>query len=318
MVTSLRRNVAAGLLTAACACAPVLAWPAPSYLECDLPPRLANEPVFVLPIRGGGTVPTVSLVGQYETTVAAIIEIERDPGPFYLIIESLHEPTIVVMTGSTDRITHVVMASEAEAEGPEPAAGVVGVSRDKVHFLKRGTCLSLFGRPGNTWEGEEVIAETLGVFPRVVGAGGGIERTLLPSGVHVLGENVQHLAPAGFDPETWWWATRFRPAGIIRINAGDVVSERKAESYNILPTHYGLAQLVDSGVLERLDRDNFRTLKPLSHYPPGLKGSQAVRLLISKRFPEPEGDPGDACVVWEETGEEIEPATSCKLIRGPR
>jgi hypothetical protein len=110
-------------------------------------------------------------------------------------------------------------------------------------------------------------------------------------------------------------ALNFRPAGIIEIDPDDVVSERTVEPYDLLPGYFGLAQLVGSGVLERLGRRNFRALQPLSHYPPGLRGSQAVRIYISERFPEPEGDLSDACAVWEETREPIRPAFSCQILR---
>src|SRR5205823_3603928 len=95
----------------------------------------------------------------------------------------------------------------------------------------------------------------------------------------------------------------FNPAGVVEIDPATVVSSAKAERYQVLPGHAGLAQLFASGAIERMEgHGDFFIAKPIPRYPAGLSGG--MRFVLGKGIPVPAGSP-DSCVVSEETGEEI-------------
>jgi hypothetical protein len=94
---------------------------------------------------------------------------------------------------------------------------------------------------------------------------------------------------------------RFNPGGLVEIDPARVVSSLTAERYVVLPQQAGLLQLVRSGALAE-NRNGEFLIKQKIRFPAELHGAHAVKFLLLRGVPEPEGDPGHSCVIVEATG----------------
>jgi hypothetical protein len=86
-----------------------------------------------------------------------------------------------------------------------------------------------------------------------------------------------------------------------------VVALAPAESYEVLPQGFGLAQLVATGALEHFGSDfffdsYFYIARAIPRFPAGLNGAHAVVFVLGTGVPLPAGSPGHSCVLSEETG----------------
>jgi hypothetical protein len=100
---------------------------------------------------------------------------------------------------------------------------------------------------------------------------------------------------------------RFNPGGIFQIDASEVVSDTKVETYQVLPQEAGLIQLIHEGALVADGSQSFQIVKKI-RYPAGLYGAHRVKFVLRKGVPQPDGNPGHSCVFSEELGELIEGA----------
>jgi hypothetical protein len=97
----------------------------------------------------------------------------------------------------------------------------------------------------------------------------------------------------------------------VKVDASKVIASAPAENYEVLPNQAGLMQLVDSGALEQNKSREFLIKKKI-RFPAELYGAHAVRFLLLRGVPEPEGDPGHSCVIVEETGAPLKGNRSCR------
>lgn len=89
---------------------------------------------------------------------------------------------------------------------------------------------------------------------------------------------------------------RFSPAGIAVIDPDRVVTQGwKAEWYEVMPQGFGLAQLMDQGVIVREGGSDvapvYRIVKPMARFPAGLCGAHRVDFILSAGVPMPAGNP---------------------------
>jgi hypothetical protein len=279
--------------------------------QCDLPDAAVNERIVVAYTKHGSAASSVSLVGPDRATTASQIAVEPGDEPIFLVVASVW-PMVSVITGDTQRLSHVVVASRRETTDGKSAAGVVGVPPEVVSpLLSLPDCLDRFfdSGPEAAEIAERQLEAALGRKVDAVRWGVTTKQVFVPSGRRVDAEPQD--APIGFDPKTWRSALETYPAGLVEVDPAEVVSVAMPERYRVLPGHFGLAQLVHSGAMERLDGLNFRLVRPIPRYPPGLLGSQIVRIFLAPRAFEPKGDPGGACVVSEATGEPVRPVVTC-------
>jgi Ca2+-binding EF-hand superfamily protein len=94
---------------------------------------------------------------------------------------------------------------------------------------------------------------------------------------------------------------RSSPGGVVQIDPRKVAASKLAEPYEILPGHAGLIQLVNSGAIveQRHRRGEFMIQKKI-RFPAEL--DHTVQFLLLRGVPEPDGNPGHARVISEETG----------------
>jgi len=97
---------------------------------------------------------------------------------------------------------------------------------------------------------------------------------------------------------------RWNPAGLVRIDAAQVVANRTAVPYEVLPGTAGLIQLMESGAIEKNRQGEFLVKRKI-RWPAGLPGMIDAKFLILKGVPLPDGDPGRSRVASEDTGDLI-------------
>lgn len=237
----------------------------------------------------------VVLVGAYEGQRYASVhfgDITQDVGYAEVVVEAGKEPIYVLLTeyspivwrftGQTQRIAQVVM-------GGHRLGGVVGVPKEKVDFLDARECIES-AHDFRSFEGVKARGDAKRLVGQDVVAGGtyGLNEIAIPS------MNVaEHNTNSGLD------------RAAVQIDPETVVAATKVSSFEVLPGHAGLKQLVAAGMAEATNGRDYRIVKPIPHFPAGLHGGYSVRFIIAKGIPMPAGDPGHSCVLMEETGDTI-------------
>jgi len=95
---------------------------------------------------------------------------------------------------------------------------------------------------------------------------------------------------------------RSYPGGVVRIDPQNVVASAAVAPYEVLPKQAGLVQLEKSGKIEQNPSGEF-VIKDKIRFPAELTG--AVKFLLLRGVAMPEGDPGQAVVIAEETGKPV-------------
>ncbi len=119
-------------------------------------------------------------------------------------------------------------------------------------------------------------------------------------------------APQGYDKALWNDFVSYNPGGIVKIDASKVVSDEKAENYDVLPKMAGIIKLIHDGFIEKIDNRQFRIIKDIPWFPAGLSRRVTVTLIIAKGVKKQQGSPGRSCVIMEETGEVVGHKIFCR------
>jgi len=284
--------------------------PRSSGRRCDMPKPAADDIISVFSTYDGAAVSTISLDGQDQETFTSHIKIEKGEKPIYLVLSSF-SPMIWQIDGAKERISRVVLLSGQATTSKQNATGVTGIAKDKVSFVQPDSCFRFFTKTDSieATQAKGSLVRTLGRAVDSFGANQQASTILIPSAKAepVDPETTKKLyePTEEFEKFAWREALRHHPAGTDNIKLESVVAQSHTEAYTVLPQEAGIAQLMKQGVLERLSSRDYKIVKPLSRYPAGLAGGHAVRFLLSKGLPEPDGDSGHCCVVSEETGQSI-------------
>jgi len=278
--------------------------------NCPALPLLGEEKLVLYGTNDGAALSTTAVGDRDKETTVADVFIEKGDEPLYIILSS-HNSVIWRFTGQVSRISKLYISTRQQLPPDIPAAGVVGVRKERVTF---GFCLRAFTAvdsiAGARSRGD--IRLKLGREPDYIGGKYETSTVSLPSMAELPSSFEQRQVPAGFDQRLWREVLMFWPAGLARVTSGSVVSPKGAISYDVLPSQGGLAQLVGSGSLLRLEGSNeFKIVRPIARFPAGMGGSHSARFLLGKGIPLPSGDPVHSCVVSEETGEVLSMATVC-------
>jgi len=96
---------------------------------------------------------------------------------------------------------------------------------------------------------------------------------------------------------------QFYPGGVVEMDAGSVVSLKRAKPYGVLPQEAGLLQLLRRGDLAPYQEgnDTFVINRPI-RFPAGLYGAHARHFILPPGVPLPTGVVGHSCVISQETG----------------
>ena len=253
----------------------------------------------------GESVSTVSVAGQDEETSTAAIFVEDGSQKLTLFLTS-YDAMVWRIEGATERVAQVVLTSRnVNPADRMTAAGVVGIDREKVSFIAGRQCLPHFHKANSS---DEIIAgvklrQLIGRDPDVTIGTYAANTIHVPSGL--MSKTKGSFKIGNMHPAFASRLKRFSPGGIVEIDVSRVVSDTKAEAYQVLPQEAGLVQLLSEGALIQDRHDSFQIVKKI-RYPAGLSGAHRVKFLLRKGVPEPEGNPGHSCVFSEEHGELID------------
>ncbi len=155
---------------------------------------------------------------------------------------------------------------------------------------------------------------------------------------------------SGLDPETWKEVRLLLPGGLARLKGKTIISDSSTEPYPVLPGWAGIAQLVHDGVLvpearadhatrivvdseggppesivgtgnsvvnatngvvNIVEEKQYRIVKNLVEFPPGLGGDRSLRFVLAKGVTKPDVQM-PVCVISEETGKPLENNWLCR------
>ena len=267
---------------------------------CAWPGLPASAHVAVVTTQDGAALSRVSVAGQDKTTTIVRVNVQAGDEPMHLLLAS-SSPVIWTLEGAVGRVEGIALAGEQAGY----ASGVAGIDKSKVTPLKPGTC---FPARGSARKDE---ATTLAFVQMLTSAGAGKvdviasgRKTFIvgaPGGETLTRPDERPSAPDGTSPQQWKHIVRLWPAGIASIDPGSITATQPVETYDVLPGHAGLAQLVQESVLETEDDRTFAVLKPLRRYPANLDGSMSVIFYQPAAFPLPAGEISGACLLEKET-----------------
>ncbi len=300
---------------------------------CDVPKASEAAKVVLLGAYQTESLSSVTLGSQDEVVGLGNVIVEPGKDPLYIAVAT-YEPTIWRFYGATERIERVVVMSSGgradKATGRRvPLAGVVGLPAERVSFPQAVGCLGYFTATPTTQSAvaSGAIKAAAGRAPDVLAGKYAVTAFNVPSGkteslgqvragsLQIVQGGATYLLENGkvsvVQPDKNMDQTlyRFRPGGVVTVDAKNVVASAKADAYEVLPQEAGLSQLLKSGVLTRNGQGEYLINKKM-RFPAGLTGAHSAKFLLLRGVPKPEGQPGHSRVVSEETGEflKFEPA----------
>lgn len=304
---------------------------APRQSLCEVKKPSPDAKLVVYGSYQGAIIPTVTVAGQDKTTNLSHVYIEPGREKLFLFMSS-YVPIIWKFTGAVERIEHIVLSGPSFGQGKKlVAAGSMGLESSKVSFVNK-RCFKYFYKTGGQ-KGAFVKSKVKSLFdkkPDYLFGNYNTYQLSLPSGSHKkarrnrlveigrkqIAEKIiqvanteaalSQLVKDNGDQKAIRAMKRFFPGGVLILDYAKVVSNGKAETYEVLPSQAGIAQLLLEGRLKRTSkRDEFFIVEPI-RYPPGMGGAHSVKFHLKKGVPEPIGDPVHSCVFSEEKGRNID------------
>jgi hypothetical protein len=285
----------------------------PPTITCDLPEAPASDEVILFGAYEGDAISTTAIAGQDEETETARVVIAPGPTPLYVVLAA-YESIIWRFEGATERIDRLVLMGYG-------AQGVTGVpSALLTNRSGESECAGYFYDVQSP-EGVGMRRAVEGAIGRSVDTivGSYSVGTLSLPAATVEGSDGSSEVPAGFDPAVYaMHGLRFNPGGVIDIDPALVIASEAAESYQVLPHGFGLAQLVATGALEHRGSAFFDGYfyigRAIARFPAGLHGAHSVAFVLGRGVPLPNGSPGHSCVMSEETGLPLANEFLCPLV----
>ena len=289
---------------------------------CSLPaPSEDAEIIIVTGLKGGG-LSNVAANGSDKETGVAQLEIETGTSPLY-IFATASGSTIWQLTGETQRVERFVAQPRSNKKGP--GVGVVGLSESKVAFVEPGSCGTYAKSPteGKARLLKGAVATAAKRDVKKLIAQKSLTKIGVPSGTALIQGEVTTNGPMISTPSGDFYIVNGKPvaaddkavtfasvvftsnypAGMVSIDAKQVVSPGEVKRYEVLPGHAGLTQLLDSGHLSRTPDGYYMIEKTFPHFPAGLAGAHSAKFILKKGVELPSGSVGHSSVVSEETGE---------------
>jgi hypothetical protein len=277
-----------------------------------------------LRIDNADALSTVTVGSQDVATRTGEIFIEPGREPLYLVVASMG-PTIWRLTGAVERIERVVLAAmrtgpNRGVPGEMPLIGETGVAADRITFLRHPHCLAM-AQLHSTWTAlaPRIVKHEIGRGPASGAAFHEVSKVSVPS--LAWRSNRGAAAPmVAYDRSNSATVVEgdpgglivlkgqndlneelklFTPGGVIDVNADAVVGSLQPERYAVLPQQAGLLQLLGTGALSRNREGDFLIQRKI-RLPAELNGGH--KLILGTGVQEPDGEPGHACVLVEETG----------------
>ncbi len=299
--------------------------------------------LIMLGARSGASLSTVSVAGQDRATNLATLNIEPGEESITLVITS-YEAMIWKFTGKTDRISMVYLwSTKIQPKDGKTAAGVLGLTKDKVFFLQATNCLKPFNR-STSIEAIESAAVLARISAHAVDArfGTNVADVIdLPSGIGsdknpdrdqaggkaIVQDNKKIVISADGELKLEdakieeshgldflkSQLLRSSVAGVSSVNVKDVVSDLPPEVYEVLPREAGLLQLIGEEKIRPLGGNGYQVLKTI-RFPADLGDALRVKFLVPKGVPMPTGEPGTSCVFSEEEAKIVTGDGRCNFL----
>ncbi len=300
---------------------------------CIFPAVPKNARMIWLTAYQGPAISTAAVGGSMNETTVIDVAIEEGRQPIYLLLGSF-SANIWRFTGDTGRIVRIVASSAAKI-GNEPqsgdmperasrrdnaamsAVGIVGVPRDAI-MITNTDCLSYAVASGQNPIGQKRMELVFGKQPDAAIDARSATRVSLPSGILEKADRTQmQPAPDGFPDQAWREAVRFYPGGLSRIDPAAVIAAGDVSPYAVLPNQMGVAQLIGEGRVERDDRNRFKILGPIAHFPAGMSGAHSVTWILPDSVATPGGDRGHSCILTETEATQQDWRKVCSAQRRP-
>ncbi|WP_162891764.1 EF-hand domain-containing protein [Profundibacter amoris] len=299
--------------------------PLPESSLCKYPAPTSGAEIVFISGYEGAAVSTVAVSGVDRETSVAVLNIEKGDTPLY-IVTTAYDSIIWKIEGDVGRVEQIV------AGYGHYGAGVTGLPKEKVHFLPNAACISkYFTKPdsGKALIAKANLSQRLGrdidvlvtnyELTTVSVPSGGIRKTRNPTnrGTVIIHDGKRYVittdgpkllddpasqAGGALEKNLLHSLYRFYPAGIMELDAKDVIASSKAENYEVLPQQAGLLQLARQGALKPTSDGYLMVVKPIKRFPPGLNGAHSVKFILGKGIKMPAGDPGHSEVILEENG----------------
>ena len=291
---------------------------------CAMPKASDGAKIVLLRLDNADALSTVTVGSQDVATRTGEILVEPGRGPLYLVVASMG-PTIWRLTGAVERVERLVLAGmrtgpNRGVPGEMPLIGETGISADRITFLRHPHCLSLHLLHASwTAVAPRIIKHEIGRGPATGAAFHEISRVSVPSlawrstrgksapmiaydrsnSATVIEGDPGNLIVLKGQNDLNEELKLFTPGGVTDIDADKVVASQHPERYAVLPQQAGLLQLLETGALSRNGEGDFLIQRKI-RLPAELNGGHKLILLTGVQ--EPDGEPGHACVLAQETG----------------
>jgi hypothetical protein len=262
---------------------------------CGLPRPAGGDRLVLLHAAAGASMSSVAIGDPANVTSVIDIQSERAPQRTYVIAMSL-SPLIWRITGANERIAHVAVLSQQPG-----SAGVAGLPPARVSFHSGDDCPDLFR--GSNRDVERTVAGLVAELdrrPDMVASAREPGAFVLPDAAVIEGPQLVAGLKPGWRTASILELLRYYPGGVTGLDAAGVVSAGRVVAYPVLPNQAGIADFVADGTLVPIGKGSqFRVVKPMPGYPPGLTGAHRVFFSFAYDVPIPVGSPGHSEVVRE-------------------
>jgi Ca2+-binding EF-hand superfamily protein len=293
---------------------------------CAMPAPSPDAKVILFSSYQTEALSSVAIGSQDAVVFAGRVVIEPGAEPLYVVIPTF-TPVIWQFSGAVDRVERLVLSSSqtlpdktrSDSNQP-PLVGATGLPQDKVSFLGKSNCLSYFTEVPSSQSVRTVAAirEATGQEPFETVAAYSLRGVSIPSGeieshdtqrnkviieksmgtLRIQGDVSNFIVRSG-PSKARDDLYLYHPGGLVEIDPKSVVSSLPAQAYEVLPEEAGLVQLLESGALTQ-NRAGEYIVRTKTRFPPGLAGAHAVKFVVQRGTPVPDGDPGHSCVAAED------------------
>lgn len=280
-----------------------------------------KDDILLLSGYEGTAISTVTVTDQSRDTEVARIFIEDRRKPLF-IIASAYTDMIWSIEGHTERVSGFVARKSRGSKGA--GAGVIGLPENKVDFMDYD-CIPHFNdkKDKKIAQAKSRLKLAYGQPVDRVVTEYTLDSITLPSGTLTgdarrfdrenreksskkkrtkVAQGLSLSSLKNYKPAHETQLYRFYDDGIAYVDPKHVVSDSPLSDYEVYPDHAGLAQLIDSGHIQRRDSRTYYIRKTFQHFPAGLGGSHSVQFILGKGVKLPAGKPGHSGLLDEATG----------------
>lgn len=306
-----------------------------------------GQKIAIVHARRGLSIPRVSLVGSGATTWSAAIAVEPGPEPFW-ILAMADEPMLWHMEGADERVAKlVVLPGESErvpagfglpadVQPDKPAAGVTGLSPEKIQFVDPAKCQLTRVLKNHVKDAQSTISHIFGRKADALALNVEMFAMILPdSRLTAIPPSASDKKPWDLIPlDPWQIGEGFGTIPVVKVDAADVIATGKVDTYDVLPGENGIVELAQSGaivprpvnsfqdangakikMMTRYRGHIFEIVKAIPHFPADLPDRNGVTYVLGAGVPMPSGMPRRSCVLDGATGKPLNDSRICVRVK---